>query len=127
MKISVSKDLAPLRLKAAAAIDAAAAAERAQHVSVGKDGVYLSKVAEATRYLAAGEPDDLTDFPYLRAEVGVTASNASELAELWLALNERLVLTIAPMIERVTSTAKKAVALASTPAAIDQVVADLTF
>jgi hypothetical protein len=127
MKISVTKDISALRLAANALIDEAAAAERLQHVTQDKDGVYRAKTAEAVRYLAAGHPDDLSDFPFLRKEVGVTAPNASDLAEMWVERDRVLTQEIDPAIEGVTMTAKKSVALATNPAAIDAIVASLTF
>jgi hypothetical protein len=127
MKISVEKDIAALRTSAAAMVDALAAAYRALYATPGKDAVYLAKRDEAAAYIAAGEPDDLTDYPYLRAEVGITVVNASDLAELWRSSNATLAGEIDPRIERATFTAKAAIAAAADPATLDEIIADLTF
>lgn len=50
----------------------------------GQDMVYLQKEKEAEDYLLQDpEPADLTDYPFLAAEVGITAATAIEVAELY--------------------------------------------
>ena len=50
----------------------------------GQDAIYLAKEAEAKVYLAADPaPADLSAFPYLAAEVGITAPTALDLARIW--------------------------------------------
>lgn len=49
----------------------------------GQDAIYLQKRVEAGRYLAE-KPKALDGFPFLAAEVGVTAPDAYQLAQLWL-------------------------------------------
>lgn len=54
----------------------------------GQDAIYLEKRTEARAYIAqvqqAGDPEDLSDFPLLAGEVGITAPDAWQLAQLWL-------------------------------------------
>lgn len=54
----------------------------------GQEALYLEKRTEAVAYVAetaqGGEPADLADYPLLAAEVGVTAPDAWQLAQLWL-------------------------------------------
>lgn len=50
----------------------------------GQEMIYREKVAEAARYLEE-LPGDLTAYPFLAAEVGVSAPDAASLAALWLA------------------------------------------
>lgn len=51
----------------------------------GQEMLYQAKEAEAVRYVAMSpEPADLSDFPLIGAEVGITAATAYELAQLWL-------------------------------------------
>ena len=71
-----------------ARIDAEAEAVRAQYITPGSGQamVYGAKQAEARAYQAAGKPSDLTDYPLLGAEVGITTPTASEIAALWLAM-----------------------------------------
>jgi hypothetical protein len=49
----------------------------------GQEMIYLSKELEAQRYLAI-QPAALTGFPFLAAEVGITADTAEEVAVIWL-------------------------------------------
>ena len=51
----------------------------------GQEMIYQAKEAEARLWLQT-QPEDLTDFPLLAAEVGITAPTAFELAQLWLNL-----------------------------------------
>ena len=54
---------------------------------VGQEMIYLEKGAEALRFVNADpEPTDLTDYPFIAAEVGVTATTAYEVAQLYLNL-----------------------------------------
>lgn len=49
----------------------------------GKDAVYQRKLDEAAAWRAAGMPDDLTPYPHIATETGVTAPSAAELVALW--------------------------------------------
>lgn len=52
---------------------------------IGQEMVYLEKEAEARRYLNDVEPD-LSDYPFISAEVGVSAVTAQQVAQLYLNL-----------------------------------------
>lgn len=123
MKITVRKDLPRLRAAAVAKVAALAAANRTLYATPGKDGVYSAKLAEANRWFQDGQPADLSDYPYIEAETGVTAPTAYELALLWLNLQTLWVNQLAPQIERREQLAKAAIAAAASPAAIDAVIA----
>jgi hypothetical protein len=76
----------------------------------GQDGIYLEKRSEAIQYLAADpEPADLSDYPFLLAETGITAPTAYELSQLWLNLNALWIATAAGF-EKVRMTAMYAFA-----------------
>lgn len=50
-----------------------------------QDGIYLRKAEEGRRFLALSHtPNDLSAFPMIDAEVGITAGSAKALAELWV-------------------------------------------
>lgn len=49
----------------------------------GQDMVYLAKETEARAWVGEVSPD-LADYPLLSAEVGITAPDADQLAQLWL-------------------------------------------
>lgn len=60
---------------------------RRQHVTRAliQDGIYLRKAEEGRRFLSLNAtPNDLSAFPMIHAEVGVTTGSATELAELWV-------------------------------------------
>ena len=48
-----------------------------------QDTTYAAKREEAISYLKETDPD-LTDYPYLRREIGITADTAYELCQVWL-------------------------------------------
>ncbi|MFN3575361.1 MAG: hypothetical protein ACK4TJ_00015 [Tabrizicola sp.] len=59
----------------------------------GQDALYLEKRAEALAYVResemSGEPKDLTDYPLIAGEVGITAPTAWQLSQIWLHLSDR--------------------------------------
>ena len=123
MKLTVRKDLGPLRLAAVAKIVELARRNREKHITPGKDGVYVMKRDEAIRWLAAGEPEDLSDFPFMAEEVGKTAPDVYQLAQIWLNRNDFVATYAGPRIEGREVSAKLAIEAATTPAEIDAVVA----
>ena len=51
----------------------------------GQQMIYLAKEAEAARYIADPAPD-LATYPMLAAEIGITAPDAWQLAQIWLGM-----------------------------------------
>jgi len=78
-----SDKLAAAHAAAVAEINAWAAQERLAYITVmpGQDMIYMAKEAEARAYLVDG-----TIGPLLSAEVGSTAPDAYQLAQLWVNL-----------------------------------------
>lgn len=113
-----------VRADALTAVVVAAAAARDAWRTPGKDGVYLSKQTEAAAWLAAGRPDDLTGYPYIMAEVGVTAPDAAQLVALWQAMAAAWAVASAE-IERAEMQAKAAIAAATTALEIEAVIASV--
>ena len=66
-------------------INAVSGQARQQFITTcpGQDMFYIAKEREALAFIAA-PTDDLTTYPLLAAEVGVTAPTAWELAQDWL-------------------------------------------
>lgn len=119
-EIRMTVDLAQLRAEAVRRVDQGAETARQRWITGGSGQamVYLAKAAEARRYLAATpEPADLTDYPLLSAEVGITATTARDLAQTWLALDADWT-AAAARIEGARIASKAAIAAAATPAAI---------
>ncbi|WP_444452578.1 hypothetical protein ACTTAI_16380 [Rhodobacter capsulatus] len=111
----MAAELAAAQVTAVAAVNAAAEAARSRFVTPGSGQamVYLEKQAEARAWLAAGEPDDLTGYPHLAAEVGITAPTAYQLATIWLAL-AGIWLTASARIEPIRLSASAVIETAQT-------------
>ena len=70
----------------------------------GQDMVYQRKEAEALAYLAMPvPPTELSRFPFLAAEVGITAPNVYQLAQVWVNMASQLSY-VAAMLERIRMT-----------------------
>ena len=67
------------------ALDTQARYQRARWATENKDRVYASKLEEASRYLAASSPEDLTGYPFLLQESQGTDTPAGDVVQLWLA------------------------------------------
>lgn len=85
-KASADAGLSAAKAAARAQINAAVGSVRAEFITVapGQDSIYSAKEAEARAYLAGDRR--LADCPFLTAEVGITAPDAYQLAQLWLNL-----------------------------------------
>lgn len=104
------------RSKAMYALMARVAAIRLKYLTPlpGQDMVYLSKASEARAWLAAGSPADLTGYPLIEAEVGVTGADADEVTGVWLARAAAWT-GIAAAIEHARLAANTAIADAADP------------
>lgn len=89
----------------------------------GQDMVYLSKVAEAKAWLAAGLPDDLAAYPLIEAEIGETGADAAGVTSVWLARAAAWT-AIAATLEGARLGAGGAIAAAATEADIAAALAD---
>lgn len=128
MRLSLAKDLEPLRAAAKIQIDADAEAVRLRYITPGEGQamVYQQKATEAEIVvsLPIGEAEK-ADFPVLSAEIGPTVpptddEDADLRAAAQVVLNMRAMWAgIAAAIEALRLTAKNAVAAAGTPAEIE--------
>jgi hypothetical protein len=85
----------------------------------GQMAIYMAKEAEARAYIfALPPPVDLTDWPLLAAEIGITAPTPWELAQVWLNLAAQF-RQAAAQSERLRLGAKAAIAGAATEATLD--------
>lgn len=87
---------------------------------IGQEMVYLEKEAEARRYLNELEPD-LSDYPFISAEVGVSAITAQQVAQLYLNLGAQW-RVVGSMLENVRLGSIAAIEAATTLAQISAVV-----
>ena len=91
----------------------------------GQEMIYSAKEEEAKAFnVITPRPTDLSEFPFLDAEIGITAPSAQELADLWIqmAADWR---TIGPLLEQLRLGTIEAVRAATTPAEIEQAMIDL--
>lgn len=87
---------------------------------IGQEMVYLEKEAEARRYLNELEPD-LSDYPFISAEVGVSAVTAQQVAQLYLNLGAQW-RVVGSMLENVRLGSIAAIEAATTLAQISAAV-----
>ncbi|TBZ98228.1 hypothetical protein E0H56_03735 [Rhizobium leguminosarum bv. viciae] len=120
-------DLATHKAAIAKAIDAAAERERLKYITAGAGQAltYQQKADEATRYLAATNPDP-SDYPLLSAEVGVTASDIAGVAQV-VKTAFTLWQVIGAGIERARLTAKAAVDAAQSAEEADAVYSSIAW
>ncbi|MDD1499632.1 hypothetical protein PVA19_14505 [Agrobacterium sp. CNPSo 3708] len=78
-----SESLADLKARLKASIDDTAEAERRKYITqgAGQAMTYMRKADEASRYIAATNPD-ASGYPLLSAEVGITAPTMQEVAQV---------------------------------------------
>lgn len=117
--MKLTRDLAPLRAAAKAAIDAAAEAARLVYVTPGSAQamVYEQKFAEAQAFLA--DPTLTAEAaPHLYSEVGITADTVAGVAGVIIAMRSAW-LAKSAAIEAARLGAKAAVDAALAPAEID--------
>ena len=91
---------------------------RDQFLTPGKHVVYLEKMSEAAAWTAAGMPADLTAYPYLSGEVGITAPSAAEVVALWQSRRQACTAASAT-VEAIERQAVKGITQASTVAAVE--------
>lgn len=121
--------LAEIKASVSAEIDAVAGMVRAQFITVtpGQEMTYLEKVTQAQALLAEepGEIDE-DDYPLMFGEVGITANNATGVAEIILQ-RYRAWQDIGAAIERSRLLGKKQVAEAADVEAVAAVLAGLSW
>lgn len=116
------------KLNGAQVIDDLIAAARLRFMTQlpGQEAIYLAKEAEARVYVATmPEPNTLEDFPYLAAEVGITASSPRDLALIWLRKGAQF-RGLGAATENRRMTARKALAAAATLDAVNDVLNSLS-
>jgi hypothetical protein len=109
----LATELVSAQQAASASIKQQAQKARGQWSTPGKDGVYLEKLHQADEWETAGSPEDLAAYPYIEAEIGVTANTAGELVALWRQ-RRQLCAQAGAAIERIEKEVLKAIASATT-------------
>lgn len=128
MKLSLKKDLTPLKEEAKSRIDAAAEKERGKYITLGSGQamVYDQKAKEAELYMT-DENIPHGEIPHLVAEAEVNDITIFDQAVVYLTMRQQW-LTISPIIESKRLKAKEAISAATNPEeiALSEVV-DWTF
>lgn len=111
--------LAELRAHARAVIDAEAETARLRYVTpgAGQAMTYQDKRAQATAFQSAGEPEDLTPYPFIAAEAEALSMSPSAAAQAILDTSA-LWLLVGAQIEGARMGGKRAAAEATTRAEI---------
>lgn len=125
-RIKATKNKDVWRYEGETKVDNKAASVRARFATPGKHQLYADKRDEAVRYLAAAKGQNvpnLADYPFLEAEVGVSAASPRDLAELWIAM-DRTWKKVAAGIEKLTISAKIRIRSARSQAEIDSVISE---
>ncbi len=134
MKLTIRKDIAGLRHAGIAEVNRQVGEVRASFVTVipAQDMLYLEKASEARRFLAAYpmpeavpaaiDPDPALGFPFLLAEIGITAATAYEIAVVYVT-GAATFRAAGAALETVRLGSVAAIEAATTPAAIDAIVA----
>lgn len=82
----VESDLGPAKQDAAAQVNAAVAKARLNYITSipGQEMIYSDKEKEALAFLVADpEPSDLSDFPWIASEIGLTGDTGYEVAQVY--------------------------------------------
>lgn len=79
----------------------------------GQDMIYMRKEEEARRWLSEANPD-IADYPFIAAEIGVTAETGDQLAQLWLNMAHQWA-TVAANLEKARLMTLAGVAISQTP------------
>jgi hypothetical protein len=130
MRLTVRKDIGALRTEGVARVNALAGQVRARFVTVipAQEMIYLEKAAEARRYLdhyptpedapEALDTSPVTGFPFIVAEIGITAPSAYAVAKIY-AEGAALFRQVGSAIETIRLGAVAAIEAAGAPAEID--------
>jgi hypothetical protein len=82
-------------------IDAAAGIARSAYLTsiTGQDAIYSAKLTEAKRYAAAGYPDALDDYHWIREESAATGISPKDTADTIITSGSRWNENVGPTIE----------------------------
>lgn len=119
-------DLAPAKLIAVGRVNTIIGDIRSKFITVipGQEGVYGSKEVEARDFLADADPD-MANYPFLVNEIGDTAPDAYQLAQIWLYMAAAWRSVAAPL-EGVRVRTINAVNAATTQGEIDGILAAIS-
>lgn len=106
-------------------IDATAGQARSKYITTapGQAEVYIMKADEANRFIAAGYPGTVDDYPFITAEAVATGKTVQVAADDIVAAKTAWI-ALGATIEQIRLTAKKNVGSAASEAAVDLIVND---
>ena len=111
MPIELFKSIDILRAEHLAKIDELTGQARLKYITSapGQDIIYALKRDEATKYVAAGYPSDLTDYPFIAAESTATLKTPTQVVDTILAKCQAWI-TAGAVIDAQKQKAKDAIA-----------------
>lgn len=114
----IAEDLANYILDVVFKVNSAVSTVRKNYITdiAGQDMIYMRKEEQAISYIAATDPI-LSQYPMIAAEVGLTATTAYEVAQVWLYMSDAWQ-QIAAGLENVRLTATYAIEAATTEAEV---------
>lgn len=120
------RSLDQIRDAAKVRLNAWVATERAKYITVlpGQEMIYPAKEAEAIRYVADPDPV-LTQYPFLSGEIGITAPDAYQIAQIWLHMSA-LWRSVAAQLEAIRLGLSASIDSAETAAEIEALLATLS-
>lgn len=89
-------------------------------ISPGQEMIYLAKESEAVAFMSNPDTLDMSPFPMISAEIGITAPDAYSMAQLWLNMAD-LWRSVAAYIEAQRLGAAAVINAAATAEAVDYV------
>ena len=124
---AITVDLDDYKLNARIQIDGESELTRLRFITngAGQAMAYQEKADEATDYVVAGYPADLTSYPFIQAEVNATGKNATQAADDILATRSAWI-AVSAAIEEIRLGAKKQVNEAANTGEIDTIVTNAT-
>lgn len=124
----IDREIAKRNAAARESVNGMFRAKREEYVTdlPGQDAMYRAKYDEAADFLAQSpEPTDLSPYPWMAQEVGVTAPTAYELAQLWVNLNQLWGTVVGPQLEGIRQQTVAAISAASSDAEIETILHSL--
>lgn len=85
-----------------------------ENVRPDRDIISLYKEEEARRWQAATPPRDIAGYPFIAAEIGVTAATGNGVVQIWQNRAQQWI-TTAAALEKIRMTAHAAVDISTTP------------
>lgn len=118
----IASDLLAAKDRAMGAVNRSIAQIRTRYVTnmPAQDMIYLRKEQEARSWVSSASPD-LSDYPMIASEIGITGADADQVAQVWLNMSSIWV-TVAASLEQIRLGTSEDIYNATSDAGIDATV-----